>query len=105
MSETFEFGGQVVWQPSQDYIENAHLTQFMRLHGIQDFNTLMDRSTDDVAWFTDALLKYLDVRFYQPYTQVVDISKGIAWPRWCVDGQMNIVHNCLDKYIGTPTEE
>jgi len=105
MSETFEFGGQVVWQPSQDYIENAHLTQFMRLHGIRDFNELMDRSTGDVAWFTDALLKYLDVRFYQPYTQVVDLSKGIAWPRWCVGGQMNIVHNCLDKYIGTPTEE
>ena len=49
--------------------------------------------------------KFLDIRFYQPYTQVVDLSRGIAWPRWCVGGKMNIVHNCLDKYIGTPAED
>jgi hypothetical protein len=41
----------------------------------------------------------------KPYSQVVDLSRcGIMWPRWCVDGRMNIVHNLLDKYIGTPVE-
>lgn len=104
MDESFDFGGQIVWQPTSDYVENAHLTRFMRQHGIESFDELMRRSTGDVAWFTDALLKYLDIRFYHPYSQVVDLSRGIAWPRWCVDGKMNIVHNCLDKYVGTPTE-
>ncbi|HLE29191.1 MAG TPA: AMP-binding protein, partial [Anaerolineales bacterium] len=33
-----------------------------------------------------------------PYRQVVDLSRGIAWPRWCVDGKLNIVYNCVDKY-------
>src|SRR5690606_38607530 len=42
--------------------------------------------------------------FYEPYQQVVDLRQGIAWPQWCVGGKMNIVHNCLDKYIGTPVE-
>jgi acetyl-CoA synthetase len=65
----------------------------------------MRRSTEDVAWFTGALLDYLDIRFYHPYTSVVDLSRGIAWPEWCVGGQMNVVHNCLDKYIGTPVED
>jgi acetyl-CoA synthetase len=77
----------------------------MRQHGIASFAALMQRSTTDVAWFTDALLCYLDIRFYTPYSQVVDLSPGIAWPRWCVGGQMNIVHNCLDKYIGGPVEQ
>jgi acetyl-CoA synthetase len=36
--------------------------------------------------------------------RVVDLSPGIAWPKWCLDGELNIVHNCLDKYIGTPAE-
>ncbi|MHA2150037.1 MAG: AMP-binding protein [Candidatus Thorarchaeota archaeon] len=76
----------------------------MKLHGIETFDELMKRSTEDVAWFTDALLKYLNIEFYEPYEQVVDLSKGIAWPQWCVNGKMNIVHNCLDKYIGTPIE-
>jgi acetyl-CoA synthetase len=104
MSETFEFGGEIVWRPTPAYTENAHLTRFMRQNYIASFDELMRRSTQDVAWFTEAVLKYLDIQFYQPYTQVVDLSHGIAWPRWCVDGKMNIVHNCLDKYIGTEVE-
>jgi acetyl-CoA synthetase len=76
----------------------------MKLHDISTFDELMQRSTKDVDWFTDAVLKFLDIQFYEPYTQVVDLSRGIAWPRWCVDAKMNIIHNCLDKYIGTPGE-
>jgi acetyl-CoA synthetase len=49
-------------------------------------------------------LEDLGVEFYQPYERVVDTSRGIAWPRWCVGGKMNIVHNCLDKWIGTTKE-
>ena len=48
---------------------------------------------------------FLNIEFYEPYEQVVDLSKGIAWPKWCVNGKMNIVHNCLDKYMGTTTEK
>jgi acetyl-CoA synthetase len=76
----------------------------MKLNSIRTWDSLLERSTADVAWFTDSLLKYLDIRFYEPYTQVVDLSRGIAWPQWCVGGKMNIVHNCLDKYIGTEAQ-
>lgn len=98
------FANPIVWTPSPDYIEQARLTEFMRAHGIESFDGLMARSTADVAWFTDAVFKFLDIQFYKPYSQVVDLSKGIAWPQWCVGGEMNIVHNCLDKYMGTPSE-
>jgi acetyl-CoA synthetase len=98
------FGGEYVWRPSQNYIEQAHLTYFMRAHSIQNFKELIRRSTEDVAWFTEAVLRYLDIRFYEPYSQVVDLSRGIAWPEWCVGGKMNIIHNCLDKYMGTEVE-
>lgn len=104
MTDRFDFGEGIVWQPDQKTIEQARVTEFMRLHGISDYQELLDRSTADVAWFTDAILKYLDIRFYQPYHQVLDLTDGIAWPRWCLGGKLNIVHNCLDKYIGTPKE-
>ncbi len=104
MSEAFDFGGEIVWRPTPDYVKDAHLTRFMELHNIPSFEALLRDSTGDVAWFTDAVLHFLDIRFYQPYSQVVDLSRGIAWPRWCVGGKMNIVHNCLDKYIGTQAE-
>ena len=98
MSEPFTFGGEIVWRPTPDYVNRSHLKQFMNRHRLASFDALMQRSTSDVAWFTDALLKYLDIQFQQPYRQVVDLSRGIAWPRWCVDGKLNIVYNCVDKY-------
>ena len=104
MKENFKFGGSVVWKPSKDNVERANLTRFMKLHGIETFDELQQRSTEDVGWFTDAILKFLDIQFYQSYSEVVDLSRGIVWPRWCVDAKMNIIHNCLDKYIGTPIE-
>ncbi|MCQ3938857.1 MAG: AMP-dependent synthetase [Chloroflexi bacterium] len=98
MTEQFTFGGEIVWKPTPEHIEHANLTKFMRLHGIRDFGELMKKSTGGVAWFTDAVLKFLDIQFYEPYSNVVDLSEGIQFPKWCVGGRMNIVHNCVDKY-------
>src|SRR5437773_12414609 len=61
----------------------------------------MQRSTTDIEWFWDAVLGDLDIQFYKPYSRVVDLSDGKPWARWCVGGEMNIVHNMLDKYAGT----
>jgi acetyl-CoA synthetase len=105
MTDQFSFGGEFVWKPTQEYIERAHLTNFMRLHNITSFDHLMKQSTADVSWFTDAVLKYLDLHFYKPYSSILDTSKGIAWPEWCVGGKLNIVYNCIDKYIGTSLED
>ena len=104
MSDHFEFGGEVVWRPTQEIIDEANLTHFMQRNHIRDYAELMQRSTADVAWFTQALLEYLGIQFFHPYQQIVDLSRGIAWPEWCVGGSLNIVHNCLDKYVGTPVE-
>ena len=35
---------------------------------------------------------------------MLDTSRGIARTQWCVGGRMNIVHNCLDKWMGTAVE-
>jgi acetyl-CoA synthetase len=98
MPDSFEFGGEIVWEPTSEYIERANLTRFMRQHNLKDFNELMRRSTENVAWFTEAVLTFLDIQFYEPYSRVVDLSTGIQFPKWCLGGKMNIVHNCVDKY-------
>lgn len=98
MTEQFTFGGEIVWRPSPAQIEHANLTTFMRAYGINDFDELMQRSTHDVEWFTDAVLKTLGIQFYTPYSKAVDLSEGIQFPKWCVGGKMNIVHNCVEKW-------
>src|SRR5882724_7480385 len=99
----FQFGGEIVWRPSDDIVARSRLKAFMDRHGIGDFAQLQRRSTQDIEWFWNAILRELDVEFYQPYERVVDLSGGIAWPRWCVGGKLNIVHNCLDKWQSKPT--
>ncbi|HEX9012419.1 MAG TPA: AMP-binding protein, partial [Anaerolineaceae bacterium] len=104
VDRSYERSQEYFWYPTPDFIENAHLTRFMRQNKIQSIPELMDRATRDVAWFTEKVLGYLDIRFSTPYRQVLDVSRGPAWPQWCLGGRMNIIHNCLDKYIGTPVE-
>jgi len=94
-------GGVIVWRPTPQYVERSHLKRFMDRHGIASRHELHERSITDLEWFWNAVLEDLDVEFYEPYSQVVDLARGVAWPRWCVGGKMNIVHNCLDKWMGT----
>ena len=61
----------------------------------------MRKSTTDIAWFWDNVLRELDIQFSKPYLAIVDLGEGKPWPKWCVGGEMNIVHNMLDKYAGT----
>jgi hypothetical protein len=88
--EQIDFGGEIVWRPTQSHIENSNLKRFMDRCGIGSFDELMKRSTEDIAWFWDAMLREMDVRFDTPYSKVVDLGKGVQFPRWCVGGRMNI---------------
>jgi acetyl-CoA synthetase len=99
---TFPFDQQIVWQPNPKWIQESNLQAFMNAHGISNYDELYQKSIDDIAWFWDAVMKDLQIEFYQPYRQIVDLSDGIPFPRWCVGGKMNIVHNCLDKWQTTP---
>ncbi|MBI5879526.1 MAG: AMP-binding protein [Chloroflexi bacterium] len=103
--QEFAFGGEIVWRPTAEQSERSQLYQFMRAHGIATFDELLRRSTADIAWFWDAVLKQLQIEFYRPYTQVVDLSRGPEWARWCVDGLLNVVHNAVDKRQVPPDAE
>jgi acetyl-CoA synthetase len=100
----FNFGGEIVWRPSEEVIEQSRLKSFMARYGLASFDELHRRSISEPEWFWQAVFEELGIEFYQPYQRVLDLSQGLPWPRWCVDAKLNIVHNCLDRWIGTPTE-
>jgi len=56
----------------------------------------------DPAWLMQHVFEFCDFRFYKPYTQMLDMSRGLEWSRWCVGGTTNVVLNCLDRHRGTP---
>jgi acetyl-CoA synthetase len=102
--EKFRFGGDIVWRPTPELIAASNLRRFMDGHGLGSLPELQHRSTADIAWFWDAVLRDVGIRFSEPYSRVVDLSRGLPWPAWCVGGRMNIIDNCLDKHAGRATE-
>ncbi|MDP6831080.1 MAG: AMP-binding protein [Alphaproteobacteria bacterium] len=97
MAETSE----IVWRPSQEHLEAARLTALIRQMGASGYHDLYERSLADPAWFWDGLLKFLDIRFYQPYDTVLETSRGKAWADWCVGGTTNLYLNCIEKHRDT----
>ena len=87
-----------VWSPTDEYIERANLTRFMRAHGIETYEELIRRSTQDVEWFWGAIVQDLGIEFFRPYEKVLDQSEGIPWSRWFTGGTINLAHNCVDRW-------
>ncbi|MDO8125160.1 MAG: acetyl-coenzyme A synthetase N-terminal domain-containing protein, partial [Candidatus Hermodarchaeota archaeon] len=90
---------EIIWRSSGDYQTNSNIRHFMNKHNINTYDELISRSTEDIEWFWDAALKDIGVEWYQPYSQVLDDSKGIEWTKWFVGGKLNIVHNILDRHV------
>jgi len=97
----FQFGGEFVWYPTPELIAQSNLQGFIEKHGLGSYQELMRKSITDIAWFWNTVLCDLSIQFYKPYSRVVDLSEGKPWAKWCIDGEMNVVHNMLDKYAGT----
>ncbi len=100
-SDSFPFGQEIVWQPNPQWVAQSNLQHFMDANGIGSYDELLDRAVKDVGWFWDAVLRDLNIEFYRKPDKIVDLSKGIQNPAWCVGGKMNIVHNCLEKWQET----
>ncbi len=84
------------WAPTREIVERAQLTKFLRLTSSRDFTELHRRSVSDVPWFTEQVLRFLNIKFDEPYTSVLDLSRGPEWPNWCVNGKLNITESCLN---------
>lgn len=93
---------EVQWRPSESIKSASNLTAFLKQVGVATYEELNTRSEKDPEWFWNAFLKFINFRFYKPYTKVMDSSRGAPWTKWCLGGETNVVLNCLDKHRGTP---
>lgn len=101
--DSFPFGQKIVWTPDPVDLQETNLMRFMVRHGFDSLSRLHAKSIENPEWFWDAVLKDLDIQFYRPYQTALERTNDPAFPKWCVGGQMNIIHNCLDKWLTTKT--
>jgi acetyl-CoA synthetase len=88
----------IVWAPTPEYRERANVTRFMRTHGIETYDELVQRSIADIAWFWDAVVDDLGIEFLEPYRRVLDSSRGVEWTTWFEGSRVNLAHQCVDRW-------
>ena len=89
---------EIIWQPSKEQIKNSKLTKFIQYCKLNNYDELEKKSFSDPGWLWDNVIKFSDLKFYKPYSKILDESKGTPWTRWCIGGKTNIVLNCIDRH-------
>lgn len=75
------------------------LARFMAAHAVPSYEALVARADANPDWFWPAVMEFHGLRFFTPFRQLLDLSRGPEWPAWCVGGTTNIAHNCLDRTL------
>ena len=88
----------VVWTPSAEVLERSNVVRLMRRQGIDDYRELVRRSVDDREWFWPAAIEDMGLEFFDPWAQVVDLSRGPEWATWFTGGTLNVAWNCVHRW-------
>jgi acetyl-CoA synthetase len=113
MPDSLEDLDEILYEPSEAFVEGSNVYAFMQEHGIADFEELHERTVSDVDgepasgldWFWDEVVDYLDLDFYEEYDQVRDDTDGPQFTDWYVGGELNIAHNVVDRHAAPDSEK
>jgi len=89
-----------VFHPPEELVKNSNVKKWMETHGINSYEELLERAKD-IEWFWAEVAKDV-VEWYEPYERVLEWNP--PYSKWFVGAKCNIVHNALDRHIGTERE-
>jgi acetyl-CoA synthetase len=89
---------EVVWTPSEDVLEHANVVRLMRRHGFSSYRELIARSIEEPEWFWPAAVEDTGIELYEPWSEVVDLSRGPEWATWFDGAKLNIAWNCVHRW-------
>lgn len=88
--------------PSDDVVKNANITAYMKSKGFDDYEVFYRWSLANRFEFWDDMAK--ELHWFEPWKSTFEWTNKPFF-KWFTDGKLNIVYNCLDRYIGTPTQD
>ena len=87
-----------VFTPSGYEWKGTRLARFIERHGYGSLDQLQEDAERDAPVFWDRVVAEVGLEWTTPYTQTLDMSDGIMWPRWFVGGRLDLVHNIVGKH-------
>ncbi|MDP4607566.1 MAG: acetate--CoA ligase [Burkholderiaceae bacterium] len=85
-----------VFEPAGAMVASANVA------GMDGYNALCKEAADDFEGFWGKRAQQ-HLNWSKPFTQVLDESNAPFY-KWFADGELNASANCLDRHMGTPTE-
>ena len=81
---------------------SAATVKAARISGMDAYNALCAEAENDFEGFWARLARE-NLAWKKPFTRVLDESNAPFY-QWFADGELNASYNCLDRHLGTPTE-
>lgn len=86
-----------VFNPSGKIVEESNIKKWINKHKIKDYNDLLVKASENPQWFWNEMAEELE--WFKPYNKILKWDPPHA--EWFLDGELNIVHNALDRHIET----
>jgi len=86
-----------VFNPSQEIVRGSNIKRWMDKHKIKDYDELLVKASKNPQWFWNEMAEELE--WFKPYNKILKWNPPNA--EWFLDGELNIVHNALDRHIKT----
>lgn len=84
-----------VWSPTQEFIETTNIGRLMRCVGCDNYPELHKWSVTKREEFWRKMINVIGVEFKRKPKRILDLSNGIASPKWLPEAEMNIVDSCF----------
>ena len=85
--------------PTEKQIQESNIYKFMKKHDLSSLDELSLKSKDNLEWFWKSVDEDIGVVWDSPYEKILDVSKGIAWSKWFVNGKTNIYKSSVEKFV------
>ncbi len=83
--------------PTRRQTESSNIFKFMQKHNIKSLEHLYSMSAKDPEWFWESVEQDVGVVWDVPYSDTLDLSAGMAWPKWFVGGKTNIYASSVQR--------
>jgi len=89
-----------IFSPTDDMVQNANITAYMKKKGFEDYESFFKWSLEHSFEYWEDQAN--ELHWFAPW------KTTFAWTekpffKWFIDGKFNVVYNCLDRHMETPT--
>lgn len=88
-----------IWRPSREIIDNANVSSIIEKLGLKSYKEFVKRSIKNIRWFWRLAPEIIGIEWFKEFSEVLDISRGVEWSNWYINGRLNAAYNVLDKHV------